>query len=123
MATAVYAEIIYTTNCFLNNSCNGTIFALANELILLGANHQDIKNSLIVSKPLCYLRLKSIMLKDMLLKNNATLAQFFITQEILKTTGATLNMAKEITQEARQLKYIKNIELVDLDIKKRIFYE
>ena len=120
MATSVYAELIYKTDCFTFDNCDGSTFALASELVGFGAEHKTIKNSLVVFKPLSYLRLKALMLQGMILKDDAQVAQFFISDDILKKSGATYIMAKDIVKEAYSLEYVKRVELIDLDLKKDI---
>jgi hypothetical protein len=60
------------------------------------------------------------MLKRMLLKNNATLVSIIIRDDDLKATGATLEDAYEILNDALLLPHAKEAVLVESDNNKKI---
>ncbi len=113
MATALYAGLLERYKGFVNPKTDGTIFALANELIASGAEYK-LCNELIVQRTsLAVLRLKAIMLKNMILLNDAKAAYFFISDDDLKSSGATIYEAYEIMQEAFSLAYVEMSILVN----------
>ena len=112
MATALCAELIYKSKNFLSDEVDGITFALLSKSIELGAEYKTCKDCLLLHKPLSYLRLKAKMLDSMVLKKDATIAEFVINDELLTQTGATVWMAHEIAQEAYALPYVKEIKII-----------
>ncbi len=115
MATALYAGILIETKCFSNNKVNGTIFAVANELIEHGAEYKICTSHIQNSNSLSFLRLKALMLKSMSLKDNATLAIMSVSDRELKETGANLKDSYEVLEEALKLVHIREVKLLKSD--------
>ena len=114
MATAFYASLVYETNGF-KTSLNGTIFAMAKELLELGAEHKICNDFLLDRTTLSCLRLKAILLKNMLLKDDASLAKLSVSDDTLKATGSNLNEAYKIMYEPLKLVYVKEVHLLKSD--------
>ena len=115
MATALYAGLLLETRGFLNTTVNGTIFAIASELISCGAEHKICTNFILRSDSLALLRLKALMLKNMLLKENARLAVMSICENDLKQTGARLEDSYDVLEEALKLINVKEVILIKSD--------
>lgn len=111
MATALYAMFVEESDGFLKN-LDGTFFAICSQLIENGAEYKRVSYYLLQRGSLAQLRLKADMLLEMKLKNNASLAEFRLDDEILKRTGATLKMAQEIAKEAFSLQYVQTVHLI-----------
>lgn len=115
MATALYAGLLQESNGFLNSDVNGTFFAVAQELIKSGADYKMCNNFIIKRTTLSALRLKAIMLKEMILQNSAKAAVFCICDDDFKSTGASLEDCDEVLKEALMLPYVELSVLLNLD--------
>jgi hypothetical protein len=70
---------------------------------------------LVKSLPLSWIRLKFILFKKMLLRENAKLAIFEIRLDDLKSTGASLEEAEMIINEALNIAHVEKVVLLDGD--------
>jgi phosphoesterase RecJ-like protein len=125
MATALYGALLDETQGF-TRGVDGTIFAMAQVLIESGAEHKLCSSFLLKNRTLAFLRLKSLMLKKMLLQNSAKAALFYISENEMKATGASLKNAYEIMQEAFDLNYVEMAVLLDSDLEyevKKVIYK
>jgi phosphoesterase RecJ-like protein len=125
MATALYAGLLYETQGFVK-AVDGTTFATAQVLIECGAEHKLCSQFLLKNATLAFLRLKSLMLKKLLLRNDAKAALFCISESDLKATGTSLEDAYQIMQEAFVLGYVEMAVLLDSDLEyevRKIFYK
>jgi len=113
MATSLYAGLLLESDGFLNPDANGMIFAVAKELIDCGAEYKLCTRNLLQTKSLALLRLKSLMFKSMILKNNAKAAIFSICDDDLKSSGATMQDCDEVLKEALHLPLVELAVLLD----------
>jgi len=120
MATSFYASLMIEYENFLSSKCNGVIFALASQLINLGAEFNLVRTYLTSRVALSTLRLKAIMLQSMLLKKSASSAELFVNEKDLKTSGATLQDAFEIMKEALNLVHVNEVILMKNDENNKI---
>ena len=120
MATALYGALLAYTKGFSNSRTNGTSFALASELIALGAEYEKCRYAILEQGSLAKLRLKSIMLKKVTLVNEATVALFTIDEEDLKATRTTQKEAIDILQEAFSLEYVECSILLRSDLENEV---
>ena len=88
MATALYAGLLDDSNGFMSDDVNGTVFATSNMLRDSGAEYKLCNKYIMKYQSLGSLRLKSIMLANMGLFNNAKIALFLVSNEDMKKTGA-----------------------------------
>jgi phosphoesterase RecJ-like protein len=126
MATALYAALIDETQGF-TQGVDGTIFAMAQVLIECGAEHKLCVRFMRTNASLAFLRLKALMLKKLLLQNDAKAALFCVSESEINATGANLENAYIIMQEAFALQYVEMAILLQSDaeyeIKKVIYKE
>jgi len=115
MATALYASLLLEYEGFASDGVNGTVFAVASEIVSCGAECKKCNKFILKRTTLARLRLKSLMLKNMVLKNNAKEAVFYMDDKDLKSTGATMLDAFLIMKEALGLEYVKKVFLVKND--------
>ncbi len=115
MATALYAGLLQESEGFLNSKVNGTIFAMAKELLECGADYKICSSYIMKTTTLASLRLKAIMLKNMILLNNAKVALFYISEDDLKSSGATLHNCDESLKESLKLPLVEMAILLDAD--------
>ncbi len=115
MATALYAGLLQETDCFINSNTNGTIFAIAKELIESGAEYKVCSDYILKRATLASLRLKAIMLKNMTLQNSAKVAVFFICDDNLKSSGAMLEDCDEALKESLKLPSVELAVLLNID--------
>lgn len=115
MATAFYGALLFETDGFLNVKTDGTSFALANELIALGAEYKMCKYFILEHCTLGQLRLKSLMLEKMVLINDATVALFVIDKNDLKSTRTLIEDALLIIKEGFRLEYVQSVILLSSD--------
>lgn len=107
MATALYAGLLKSTDGFLSQELCGTTFAIAKELIESGADFKLCNKNIMKSVTLGTLRLKAIMFKNMLLKHDAKIALFCVSDEDIRASGATIFDAKIALEEALSLAHIE----------------
>lgn len=121
MATALYVGLLEDSDGFLGESVDGTTFATAQELISLGAEFKLCNKKIMRSTSLGALRLKALMLKDMVLEHNATVAFFGVSHEEMKQSGAVAEDAEGALEESLFLPHIQVALLLrqkrDLSIK------
>ena len=115
MATALYAGLLQRFNGFISSDINGTIFADVSELIKHGADYKLCNKSIMNRVSLSTLRLKAIMLKNMILTDASKTAQFVISDDDLKSSGADISEAHEIIKEALSLPYVERTILKNSD--------
>ena len=113
MATALYAGLLQRFDGFLSNGVDGTIFASVGELIKHGADYKLCNKSIMKRVSLSSLRLKAIMLKNMILINDSKAALFHISEGDLKSSGATMSEAYEIMKEGLNLPYAEMAILIN----------
>ncbi|WP_324172680.1 phosphoesterase [Sulfurimonas sp.] len=120
MATALYAGLLKESEGFSNNIVNGIIFAMAKELIECGAEYEKCNKFMLNTTTLSFLRLKSKMLNEMLLENEAKAAIFFIGSDTLKATGAKLKDCNEVLKESLKLPTVEIAALLDVENKNEV---
>lgn len=103
MATALYAGLLDDSNGFMDESVDGTTFALISELIELGADHKLCNKFIMKYQSLAALRLKAIMYKNMNLLNEARVALFCVSVEDMKSSGASGEDCEGALEEALHL--------------------
>ncbi len=103
MATALYAGILEDSDGFGSPRTDGTTFALAKELIELGAKHYDVVKYLQKYSTLSHLRLLGAMLLDMRLLHEATTALFVVEYTMLERYGARYEDAEEALERALEM--------------------
>jgi len=113
MATALYAGLLQRFDGFISSDVNGTIFADVSELIQQGADYKLCNKSIMNRVSLSTLRLKAIMLSSMILTDASKTAQFVISDDDLKSSGADISEAYEIIQEALSLPYVEKAILIN----------
>lgn len=100
MATSLYSGILDSTNGFLDDNVDGTIFAMAKELVELGIDTKICNKYIIKYMSLASFRLKSMMLNDMKLVLGARVALFVVKDDDLLSFGATEKDCENIISEA-----------------------
>ena len=122
MSTALYASLLVQYNGFLSAKISAETFDIASELIKCGADYKTSHEFIIKRTTLARMRLKSIMFKNMILQNDAKEMVFKLCEDDLSCSGATLEDAKIIIEEALGLEYIQNVILLqDNKILKSIY--
>lgn len=106
MATALYAGLLDDSNAFLNDDVDDTTFALAGELVRLGADKKACNENIMQSTSLAALRLKGIMYKNMELFYDAKVAFFCVSADDMKATGAIAQDCEEPLEEALFLRSV-----------------
>ena len=115
MATALYAGLLKRFDGFISSEVDGTIFAMVSELIKHGADYGLCNKSIMNRVSLSTLRLKALMLKNMILTDTSKTAQFVISDDDLKSSGADISEAYEIIKEALNLPYVERAILKNSD--------
>ena len=113
MATALYGAVLNETNGFTNTRLNGTIFAVCNELIECKAEYKLATDFVLKYGTLGVLRLKSKMLANMILLNDAKVAVFTLANNDLKATSTLIEDAEYVMLEAFTLAYVDTVVLLD----------
>ena len=107
MATALYAGVIDKSDAFMSQQCNGMTFALAQELITLGADHGSVVKYLRKYSTLSHIRLLGAMLLEMELHADASVAVFCVEQTMLERYGAKEEDTKEALEKAMELPTVR----------------
>lgn len=112
MASALYAGLLDDSKCFTDPRCDETTFEMAHSLIRLGADHEQISEVLFHSRSLASLRLKGVLLQQMKLVSDGTIAVFHLRVQHLESSGAILEDAKDTLEEAMKLKRVQAAFLI-----------
>jgi len=115
MATALYGALLDESDGFRNNNIGTNFFTKVSNLIKYGAEYKICQQFIVEYNSLALLRLKAILLQEMILVNDAKSAIFFLSDESLKATGAGLKDAKKIMKEPFSLPYIESAILLSSD--------
>jgi len=115
MATSLYGALIMRYNNFSNSEANGIVFALANQLIESGAEYKNVQAQICKSDSLALFRLKAILYAKMLLVDNATVAELFICQTDLESSGASMQDALKAMKETLSLVHVNRVVLKKSD--------
>ena len=115
MATALYAHYLKKRDALFDNSMDGMVFAHISQLILDGAEFRLCNESIAKSLPISLFRLKSVMFKDMVLRDDARVAIFRVSGEDLKKTGSSLEEAALVVKEALNITHVETSILLDAD--------
>lgn len=100
MATALYAGLLEDTNGFSDERVNGTIFAVAKQLVESGAESKECNRFIMNYMTLGALRLKAVMQTNMQLFLNAKLALFILKDEDMISSGAKSEDTQNALKEA-----------------------
>ncbi|QSZ41287.1 phosphoesterase [Sulfurimonas aquatica] len=120
MATSLYTGIMLRYKNFLSDDCDGTIFAISSELISLNAEYKTCTNFLTKRVPLSLFRLKAIMFKNLLLKEDAKEAHVYVAESDLRASGTSLKDAISIANEISNLVNVEKVILYERDENKNI---
>ena len=103
MATALYSGLLDESNGFTDDKVNGTIFAIAKELIECGADYKLCNKFIMKYITLCAFRLKAIMYKNMQLHNDAKVAFICLSDDEMKLCGANKKDTECVLEESLHL--------------------
>ncbi len=120
MATALFAGLLESSEGFSSSRCNGTTFAVASELIELKAQYLTCKDYLQKRDSLALFRLKSLMYKKMLQTSNGEVVNMYVTDEDLKSSGATLKDVEKVQKELLNMVHVKEVVLYKSDENNKI---
>ena len=123
MATALYMGLLEEYKNFTTNACNGITFAMASELITLGAEYKMCREEYLRQVPLATWRLRTKLYEGMTLSEGARSASLFMSDKILKASGANLENAIDILNDALNLVHVKKATLYKSDDNNRIIKE
>jgi len=108
MATSLYASILAQSDGF-SKGINSMLFARAKSYVEAGADLQVCTKNILNFIPLSTLRLKTLLLEKMCLKENAQVAFFELSEEDLKKSGAKIDDAKSVVKDALSLPSVKRV--------------
>jgi len=112
MATALYGALLERYEYFTSSECSGIVFAIASQLIELNAEFQKCVQYLQYNKPLAYFRLESILYKNMLLTQNATVMLVPVCEEDFKESGASMDDAYLIMNDILKMAHVQEVRLI-----------
>jgi len=102
-ATCFYTALLSDTKYFTASSVDKEVFALAGELIALGANPETIASSMTQRKPLSALRILQKALASLTLYHEARIAVLHVSKEEIAQTGAKIPDLEGIVEYANSL--------------------
>ena len=120
MATALYAAILKRYDNFTVKNCDGTLFAIVSELINSGADHDMCITRMYGQKPLSFFRLKALVYKKFLLKENASVIEVVLSESDFQESGASWEMLKEIAKELLKVVHVHEVRIMKSDEKDKI---
>jgi len=120
IATSLYSALVIEFDFFHSKKVDGTIFALASALITLGADYDTCRTYMYATLPLSYIRIQAILFSSMLLKDNATIAELFISTQDLQSSGATFEECFIAMEECLRLVHVQEVRLVKSDDNNKI---
>lgn len=100
MATAIYAGLLDDSNGFMDESVDGTTFAITQKLIEAGADYKLCNKFIMKYQSLAAFRLKAIMHKNMELFYEGKVAIFCVSNKDMKTSGAVGQDCESTLEEA-----------------------
>jgi len=107
MATALYAGLLDDSDAFTSDSLSGTTFAMAKELIEQGADYKLCAKNIIKSLSLAAVRLKAVMFKNMSLECGACVAFFSVSDEDMRSTGASPWECEDALEESLNIVHVE----------------
>ena len=120
MATALYVGFFKRYKNLTADDLDGTVFAALSQLITLGADHKTCVTHLCKKTPLRYIRLKAILFKKCVLRENAKVASVSIEENDLLSSGVSMEEAVEIAGELLNIVHVEVVELVKSDKNSKI---
>ena len=120
MATSLYSAVLMRYDNFLDEKCDGIVFAVTSELIESGADFKLANENIRKSFSLSSLRLRAIMLQKMLVVDDAKKVELYINEADLQATGATIGDALFVMKEAITLVNVKEVILIKDDENNKI---
>jgi len=120
MATALYAGFLKRYDNFISSECDGTVFAVLSELLALGAQQKLCVTEMLQKQPLSLLRLKALVYKKLLLKENARLAEVKVCSNDFEASGSSWDDMQEIAKEILHLVHVEKVHIINVDENKKI---
>ena len=102
-ATCFYTALLSDTRYFTTSSVNEEVFAVAKDLLRLGANLEEVAKNLTQRRPLSSFRILEKALASLELKSDAKVATLCVTKEEIRATGATIPDMEGIADYAKSL--------------------
>lgn len=103
IADALYTGLVEDTNFFSNDDINIEAFEIATLLIKEGCNPAYVAKMLTKREPLSKIRLEAELLNTLELHFDAKVSTIYLTQEMLKKSGATLSDTDEFANIGKRL--------------------
>jgi len=123
MATALTCGIVLEYDFFKSPTCDGTIFAVSSQLLALGADYRLVKEYLLNRVPLSLVRLKAILFGNLVLTHNGEVAEVYLSDKDLKSSGASLEDAYSVMCEVQSIAHVKKVFLIKSDNNNKIIKE
>jgi len=115
-ATCFYTALLSDTRYFTTSSVNEEVFAVAKELVNLGAKPDEIACHFTQRRPLSSLRILERALASLALKHEGQIAILSVSKEDIAATGATTSDMEGIADYARSLATVEiAIFAIELD--------
>lgn len=102
-ATCFYTALLSDTRLFTTSSVNEEVFAVAKELVQMGALPDEIARNFTQRRPLSSLRILERALHSLSLFHQAKVAALMVTKEDIKASGATVPDMEGVVDYARSL--------------------
>jgi len=112
MATSLYAGLLYETDGFRKNIIDTKVFLMAQKLLESGADVELCTKNILKYQSLSRLRLKNILLNKMILKDNATLAEFDVNDDDLKMSGSSIKDVDVVLKDALSLATVTKVIII-----------
>ena len=120
MATSLYASLMMRYDGFKSIETDGIVFATASELIKLQAEYKVCNDFLLHRVALSLFRLKAILFANMLLKEDARVAELYVSDKDFESSGASMQDAELVMKEALTLVNVKEVVLIKRDENNKI---
>ena len=107
MALSLYAGLLDDSRCFSSPECSAKTFAMAQNLLVAGADHAMCVEWLYHRRSLASMRARGALFKQMKLLLDGRLAVFQVGRSLLEETGATMTECKAVLDEALRMKTVR----------------
>ena len=118
-ATCFYAALLSDTRYFTTSSVNEEVFLVAKRLVKLGAKPNEVAFNFTQRRPLSSLRILERALTSLSLHEEAKIATLKVTEEDIKSTGASVPDMEGVVDYAKSLVTVE-IALFAMELDKGI---
>lgn len=104
MATLFYTTLLTDTGCFSNSNTSADAMKWASELILMGADHEDVYKKIFLEKPFKSVKMFGTALGNLNLLEGGKVAWTYVNKELFDILDASSEDAEDIADYIMRVK-------------------